>query len=326
MASAPFNHDVIVIGAGPAGCSAASWAAQSGLRVAVVDRAAGACATLRPLTFETDSVLGMPGLSLSSLAQRIEGHVVCLTGIDWFWQHDVNRLERTPGRWHVHAGQREPLHAPVLIVATGVRPRRPQRYFGDGPSPVMDAIGLTSRREGLAPGKVLLLGGGDNAVENALYLAKRQHAVTVWSRSPWNAQPGLLGAMLAHPGIERRVAVQLPASLQPLPDSRIEAVSSSHGREVFDAVAVLFGYEPTPEPWHWVAAALGLNRSRVPSLDWPQHGVLVAGDASGRWPPCVQTAMADGVLAARQALALFEPGVVRSTAGESPQLIEGNLT
>ena len=37
----PSLLDCIVIGAGPAGCSAASWAAQMGLRVAVIERAAG---------------------------------------------------------------------------------------------------------------------------------------------------------------------------------------------------------------------------------------------------------------------------------------------
>ncbi|MBW8891944.1 MAG: hypothetical protein JF617_07225, partial [Burkholderiales bacterium] len=47
---------------------------------------------------------------------------------------------------------------------------------------MLDATALTAQRATLPPGRVLLLGAGDNAAENALFLAERGHDVTVWAR------------------------------------------------------------------------------------------------------------------------------------------------
>jgi len=317
MIDAP-TLDCVVIGAGPAGCSAASWADQMGLRVAVVDRATAPCATLAALDFEQDWVLGHPQEPLRSIGARLEDHVRRRPGIAWQLGAVVNGLMRRARGWELALADGQTLHATALIIASGVRPVRPAAYFAGDTVP-MDAAGLTARRATLPPGRMLLLGGGDNALENASYLAERGHAVTLWTRGDWQGQGALINALARHPGIAQRRHTPVPGTLRPLPGGGFEARSEAFGTETFDAVAVLFGYEPEPAPWHWLNQALAsadeTHAPLPPGQPIEALGVYVAGDAAGRWHPCVQTALADGVVAARQAAAFVHPdGAARPVA------------
>jgi dihydroneopterin aldolase len=177
---------------------------------------------------------------------------------------------------------------------------------------VLDAIGLTAARERLAPGRILLLGGGDNAVENALYLRARGHQVTIWSRSDWRAQSHLLLQLRAEATIVQRPADPMPQAVQ-ADASGVSVRSARHGEERFDHVGVLLGFEPAPEAWLLVADALqraGVTAPSQPFRDEPRFaplGLFVAGDASGRQHPSVQTALGDGVVAAKQIEAFLRP-------------------
>jgi dihydroneopterin aldolase len=96
----------------------------------------------------------------------------------------------------------------------------------------------------------------------------------------------------------------------------VGAESTAFGHEVFDHVAVLYGYEPEPSAWACLARALVAGDERHPPLRPGQPneaiGLFVAGDASGRWHPCVQTALADGVVAAQQLAAWLHPASDRA--------------
>lgn len=305
----PALLDCVVIGAGPAGCSAASWAAQMGLRVAVVEQAAAPCASLAALDFPQDWVLGQPQTSLRAVGEQLAAHALRLAGLQWHLGQAVTGLARQPSGWQVQLADGRRLATATLLMATGVRPIRPPAYFGAGG--VLDAQSLTTQRAALPPGRVLLLGGGDNALENAAYLTGRGHTVTLWTRGDYRGQAALVAALDRYPTLEQRPHTPLPTALRPLPDGRIEAESAAFGREVFDAAAVLFGYEPAPAPWGWLAEALQASEQPHPRLAPGRSaealGVFVAGDASGRWHPCVQTALADGVTAAQQVAAFLHP-------------------
>lgn len=301
--------DCVVIGAGPAGCSAASWAAQMGLRVAVVERAAAPCATLAGLDFAQDWVLGHPHSSLSAIGGQLGGHALGLAGLQWHLGQAVTGLARLPAGWQVELADGKRLDTTTLLLATGVRPVRPAAYFHGGQ--VLDAVSLTARRAELPLGRVLLLGGGDNALENAAFLASRGHAVTLWTRGDYRGQAALVAALERHSTIVQRLQTPLPSALRPLPDGEIAAESAAFGAETFDHAAVLFGYEPEPVPWTWLADALQAANQPAPHLPPGRPaealGVFVAGDASGRWHPSVQTALADGVAAAQQVATFLHP-------------------
>src|SRR6202012_5683695 len=93
----------------------------------------------------------------------------------------------------------EQIQARSLLIATGLRARRPTNFFpAETHGRVMDALSLTPRPDHLPPpSRILRLGGGDNAVENALHLRRLGHAVTIWSRSDWRSQTHFTQALQA---------------------------------------------------------------------------------------------------------------------------------
>ncbi|NCT83784.1 MAG: FAD-dependent oxidoreductase [Comamonadaceae bacterium] len=279
--SSPIPIDVAILGGGPAGCSAASWLGQMGMTTLLVEREPRLCATLAGLDFAQDWVLGEPAAHLAALGEHYAAQARATPGLTLRLGTRAESARHTPEGWMLQLATGEHVQARALLVATGLRLLRPARYFAVPHDRVLDAAQLTARREALPPGRVLLLGAGDNAAENALFLAERGHQVTVRSRGSWRAQVHLAGQAEAHPRIRVQLATPLPEAL--LPDDDGVTV----GAERFDFVAALLGFEPEPS-----AFALLDEASR-------QHA-FVAGDASRRWHPCVQTALADGVQAAKQ--------------------------
>ena len=299
--------DIAILGAGPAGCSAASWLSQFGFKVKLIDRASEPCHALQSLNFPQDWVLGAPGQTLAAIGQQYAVQTRALPNVGLHLNTDVTRLEWQANQWTLHLPTAT-LQARALLIATGLRPLRPNAFFADGHSRVLDALALTAQRDSLKPGRILLLGGGDNAVENALFLQQRGHDVTIWSRSDWRAQAGFVERLHANAAITQRPNTALPTALRT--DANADGVVV--GSERFDHVAVLLGYEPEPSAWALVSQAwqrAGLSVPAKPYRDDPRFaalGLLVAGDASGRQHPCVQTALADGVVAAKQAQQLLD--------------------
>jgi len=275
------NVDVAILGGGPAGCSAASWLGQLGLTTMLVEREPRLCATLASLDFAQDWVLGEPAASLTELADRYAAQACATPSLALRLGARVEAAHHAAEGWTLQFAGGERVQARALLIATGLRLLRPARYFAVPHARVLDAAQLTAQREALPVGRTLLLGAGDNAAENALFLVERGHDVTLWSRGGWRAQTHLVDRVQVHPRIQLRLATPLPDALVP------DADGVTVDTERFDSVAALLGFEPEPS-----AFAL-LNEHDRPHA-------FVAGDASGRWHPCVQTALADGVQAAKQ--------------------------
>lgn len=311
----PPTVDCAVIGGGPAGCSAAVWLAQLGLSTALLERSGRLCGSLSTLRYPQDWLLGHPGETLAALGESYAAHVEKLAQIHTGLNARLDHLD-----WHASEGWTlflaggESLKARSLLLATGLQPRRPEPLYPQRPrSPnVLDSLELTERRETLTPGRTLLLGGGDNAVENALYLSARGHQVTIWSRSDWRAQTHLIQQLDNDAGIERRPANPMPATVE-IEGDKLLVRSKQFGDELFDHVAVLLGYEPEASAWLQVSDALqraGVTAPSHPFRDEPRFaalGLFVAGDASGRQHPSVQTALGDGVVAAKQVENFLRP-------------------
>jgi dihydroneopterin aldolase len=286
----PLILDVAILGGGPAGCSAASWLGQLGLKTLLVEREPQLCAALAGLDFPQDWVLSEPATRLSDLAGRYGAQAAATPGLTLRVGTQAESARHTADGWALQLGTGEHVQARALLVATGLRLLRPSRYFAVPHDRVLDATALTTRRAALPAGRVLLLGAGDNAAENALFLADHGHDVTVWARGGWRAQTHLVERIQAHPRITLRLAT-------PLPDALIaDADGVTVGDERFDHVAALLGFENEPSAFALLDEA---SRQRA----------FVAGDASHRWHPCVQTALADGVQAAKQIEQALRPEI-----------------
>ena len=124
---------------------------------------------------------------------------------------------------------------------------------------------------------MLLLGAGDNAAENALFLAERGFDVTVCgTRGGWRAaDPPGRAASKSHPRIALRLSTPLPEAL--LPDAQGITV----GTERFELAAVLLGFEPEPSAFALLDEACPPARLRRRRRQWPLAPLRANGP--GRW-------------------------------------------
>jgi thioredoxin reductase len=298
------NH-AIVIGAGPAGASCASWLAQQGIAATVLEAAAEPMPLLARLDLRQDWVLGAPATSTAALGRQYAAHVRSMPRITLRCGVRIAGIEALArGRMALRLDDGQVLVAQALVIATGLRPRRTP-WPATGDAALLDAIALTVGREQFPAGqRILLMGGGDNAAENAHFLASRGHRVVLWARGDWRAQATLREAALQTPGVEVRLRT-------PLPDTVVHergswhVSSAAHGSETFDQAAALFGYEPDDGAWAQLRASPAWQAAGWPDLpivdahQLAAEGLFLAGDVSQRLHPSIQTALADGVTAAK---------------------------
>lgn len=172
-------HDVIIIGAGPAGLSAALWCDELGLDTLVVEQGAEVGGQLLRVYNPIENYLGVRvsnGRELRDLfAAQVEDRE-----FDLWTEAEIESVELKAKRVRLRSG--EELQAIALVVATGVRRRRlnvpgEAEFEGRG---VLESGRLD--RDQVAGEDVLVVGGGDAACENALLLAETCATVTLAHR------------------------------------------------------------------------------------------------------------------------------------------------
>jgi thioredoxin reductase (NADPH) len=167
MANREF-YDVIIIGGGPAGLSAGIYALRASMRSVLIEKASpGGQVTL------TDEVENYPGF------KSINGYDLSEKFLDHAKSYNLEVLSREatvvkPGLdWHtVQLNGDERLKSHALILASGGLPRKlnipgEDEFYGKGVSYCAVCDGFFFRNK-----TVVVVGGGDTAVEEALYLSK----------------------------------------------------------------------------------------------------------------------------------------------------------
>jgi thioredoxin reductase (NADPH) len=172
-------HDVIIIGAGAAGLSAALWCDELGLDTLVIEAEAEVGGQLLRVYNPIENYLGVradDGRALRDLfaAQTEKAE------FDLWTQVEIERVDLTAKRVVLRSG--EELQAIFLVLATGVRRRSlgvpgETEFAGRG----VLASGVLER-DSVAGEDVCVVGGGDAAVENALLLAEVCPTVTLVHR------------------------------------------------------------------------------------------------------------------------------------------------
>ena len=183
MTAAPDVHDVIVLGSGPAGLTAAVYAARANLSPLVVEGVVEGGPTGGQLTLTTD-VENFPGFPegimgpelILNMRQQAERFGTT------FLTEDVTRaaLDVHPFRLETASGAE--LRTRALIVATGAKPRRldvpgEDALWGSGVSACATCDGFFFRDK-----HVVVVGGGDSAMEEATFLTKFASRVTIVHR------------------------------------------------------------------------------------------------------------------------------------------------
>lgn len=308
---------VAILGAGPAGLSAALWLRNLGFDPRVLD-AADHAGGLQNLNFLANEwVLGQPGLTGPALAARFVEHA---RAADISLQTGVCpvRLEGSAGDFRLRLNDGSTLGCVAVLVATGTRYRAaevlagvpgvagiPAGRIAYGPHAFADLAARTGQR-------VLIVGGGDNAYENARLLATTAASVTLAMRSRPRAQQGL-AADVAAAGAAGRCRVVYPAVIAAIASDAaglevtLGAAGSSE-RILVDRIHVLAGYQPNTAFLRELLPpasfdALRLDEQAYLGVDEAGRcglpGLYAAGDVCNPRFPSVVSALAQGAVAAK---------------------------
>lgn len=302
------NHDLIVVGGGAAGLSAAQYGARANLRTLLFEEMAPGGQALLIDRLENYPGLADPvsGYDFAELlrkqaagfgAEILSSSVSALSG-----QGGAFELETDEGSFGARA----------VIIATGAKHRLlgvpgEAEFSGRGVSycATCDGPFFKGRR-------ILVVGGGDAACDEASFLAQLSDTVTiVHRRGRFRAQKALAERVLRNPHIAVRFntgVVEIKGGQKV--ESAVLAPTGADGRilpgasareEAFDAVFVFVGSVPQtaliPGAQKDEAGFVVTDERRMTSIP----GVFAAGDLVSKPFRQVVTACADGAVAAHSA-------------------------
>lgn len=172
-------HDVIIIGAGPAGLSAAFWCDELGLDTLVLEQAEQIGGQLHRVYNPIENYLGVKTRNGAELLELFSQDVDAAE-FDLWTGTAIDTIDVRAKRIALRSG--ETLQAISIVIATGIRPRSlgipgEKEFIGKG---IIESG--TRDRELFAGKDVCVIGGGDAAVENALVLAEVCPTVTLVHR------------------------------------------------------------------------------------------------------------------------------------------------
>ena len=213
-------YDLIIIGSGPAGLSAAVYGKRAGLKLLVLEKAPMSGGQVLN-TYEVDNYLGMPGMNGFDMGMQFRGHADKL-GVEFREAQASEILDK--GSYKLVVTDAGELEAKTVILAAGAVHAHlgapgEERLGGRGVSYCATCDGAFFRGRTVA-----VVGGGDVALEDAIYLARTCEKV-----------------YLIHRRDELRGAMVLQQELKELPNVEIlysHVVEEIEGEEAVESVRI----------------------------------------------------------------------------------------
>lgn len=299
--------ELAIIGGGPAGLSAGLYATRGGLKEVVM--------------FEK----GMPGgqITSSSEMENYPGVAEIKSGFDFMmpWQEqcfrfglkhemaEVKRIEKRENHFVVVLSNQKEVEAKAVIIATGGSPKRSKVkgediYWGKGVSSCATCDGFFYKNK-----EVAVLGGGDTAVEESIYLAKICSKVTlIHRRNAFRASP----ITLERAKKETKIEFLTPYGIEEICGDesgvtglRLKNLENESLKEIkVDGIFVLIGFNVNnavlmQEDGSTLCAVNEYGQAIVNlKMETNIPGLFVAGDLRTDAPKQVVCAAADGATAA----------------------------
>ena len=298
MAKKHQKRDVVIIGAGMAGLTAALYAGRSGLSVLVLESelVGGQIANAAGI----ENYPGVPGIGGGELISAVQTQAEKFGAVvDEFDSIMSVNLSAQP---KIIETENAVYEAGAVILATGMKRRKlplkeADRYEGRG-------VHYCELCDGQAyAGKtVAVIGGGNAAVDAAEYLSKLASKLYLIQRSELRADAASIERLLSHPNVELLLRTE-PKALSG--DTRLTAATlldrkAEATRELsLDAVFVNIGVEPNTAMFS-DQVKLDKAGNIVAGEDCRTNldGVFAAGDVRTKAVRQLTTAAADGTVAA----------------------------
>ena len=293
-------YDVIIIGGGPAGLSAAIYALRASMRTVLIEKASpGGQMTL------TDEVENYPGIV------NINGYDLSQKFLEHAKSYNLEVLSREakglePGlEWHtVQLDGDERLKSHAVILASGGLPRKldipgEDEFYGKGVSYCAVCDGFFFRNK-----TIVVVGGGDTAAEEALYLSKlAQKVYLVHRRDALRAGMILQQRLKADRKIEilwDTVVTAIKGSAGKLSAADLQNTQTEEIRELTaDGIFIGIGFDPNNQ---LVPAGTKVNADGYVCTDERCEtnfsGVFAIGDLREKYGRQIVLSAADGCTAA----------------------------
>ena len=294
-------RDLIIIGAGPAGLASAIYGKRAGLDVLVIDES-GIGGGQVVTTYEVDNYPGMPKINGMDLGESFKNHAVDC-GAE-FVEASVDGIEKNGGVFTLDTSEGK-MQAKTVIAATGAKHRQllvpgEEELQGMGVSYCATCDGAFFKNRVVA-----VVGGGDVALEDALFLARGCSKVyLIHRRDSFRGAQVLVNKVKATANIEilynskiDKIVGEDSVESVEIVGTKEETVTNIEVNGVFIAV----GMQPVSELFEgFVDMESGYiiaDESGVTSVD----GFFVAGDLRTKKLRQIITAAADGANAATSA-------------------------
>lgn len=294
-------YDTIIIGGGPAGLSAGLYAARSRMKTLLIERAkyGGQATTTDELENYPGSIEDCTGTTLSERMRKQAEEF----GTE-FVKDEIVEVELS-GDIKVVKGRKETYEAKTIIVATGATPRlsgfkNELELRGKGVSycATCDADFFTDL-------DIAVIGGGDSAITEAIYLTKfAEHVTVVHRRDALRAAKSLQEKAFANPKID---FIWNSTVEEALGDEILEGlilknrVTGETSELKVDGCFVFVGYDPISKLFE---GQIEMENGYIVTDDDMKTnipGVFAAGDIRKKLLRQVITAAADGAIAATAA-------------------------
>ena len=301
-------HDLIIIGSGPGGLTAGIYAQRAALDTVLIEK--GVPGGQMNNTETVENWPGTENISGAELAGAMASHARAY-GLE-IQQHEVRDIEPGLDYHLVRLDDGRELRTLALIIAAGGSPRKLEipgeaENYGKGVSYCAVCDGFFFRNK-----TVVVVGGGDSALEESLYLAKIARQVHLVHR-----RDAFRGGMILQKRVlaEKKIQVHWNTVVTAIEndDQGVNGVilEDTHSGEkshlAGDGVFIFIGFVPDNS---LVPAGTRMNADGYVRTDEKcetgTSGIFVVGDLREKYVKQIVTAAADGCIAAQAAARYVE--------------------
>jgi thioredoxin reductase (NADPH) len=293
-------YDVVIVGGGPGGLSAGVYAMRAGLKTILIEK--GVAGGQVAVSDSVENYLGFEKISGYELSQKFMQHAQSY-GME-IVQEEVVALEPGLDFHSVRLANGDLLETRTLILATGGSPRKLQvpgeeEYYGKGVSycGVCDGFFFKDKT-------VVVVGGGDTAAEEALYLAKLAKQVYLVHR-----RDALRASMILQQRVKEEckievlwntIVTEIKANDEGVIAVTLQDTQTEEQRELaIDGVFIFIGFIPNNQ---LVPAGTKMNADGYvvtnEKCETNMPGIYVVGDLREKYAKQIVVAAADGCTAA----------------------------